>query len=247
MSLNVILLGTGVGIPQDDRSQSAILIQSKKSVLFDCGAGTLIRLTQAGVDVRDLEGVFLTHLHLDHVADLLPLQNARYLLGARPVPTYGPPGTRRWLSAVQGAYPYLEKMEAGAEELYPGDELSFQDLKIASAGARHSVTAMAYRVTSGFMSMAYSGDTEPTVEVANLASGADLLVHECSFPEPYEITNHSTPRKIGALIENVGRIVLTHLYPQARGHEVEMVRDVKASLREDIPVEVGRDLQVISL
>jgi ribonuclease Z len=80
MSLRVTLLGTGVGIPQKDRSQSSLLIRARDPLLLDCGAGTLLRLSEAGVDVLDLDAVFLTHLHLDHVADLLPLANARYLM-----------------------------------------------------------------------------------------------------------------------------------------------------------------------
>jgi ribonuclease Z len=56
--------------------------------------------------------------------------------------------------------------------------------------------------------------------VAALADGADLLIHECSFPEPFDVTNHTTPRKLGSLIKNVGhvgRVVLTHFYPEAQG------------------------------
>lgn len=78
MSIKVTLLGTGVGIPQPGRSQSAILVEAEKPLLLDCGAGTLLRLDQAGIDVENLEVVLLTHLHLDHVSDLLALANARY-------------------------------------------------------------------------------------------------------------------------------------------------------------------------
>jgi ribonuclease Z len=74
----------------------------------------------------------------------------------------------------------------------------------------------------------YSGDTEPCPRVAALAHGADLLIHECSFPEPFDVTNHTTPKKLGCMIKNQGvkRIVLTHLYPQAQGCEDEMAEQV---------------------
>jgi ribonuclease Z len=64
--------------------------------------------------------------------------------------------------------------------------------------------------------------------VAALAEGADLLIHECSFPEPFDVTNHSTPRKLGNLLrnQNVKRVILTHLYPQAEGQEDEMAEQV---------------------
>ena len=60
--------------------------------------------------------------------------------------------------------------------------------------ARHSVTALAYRLEAEEKVVVYSGDTEPCPRVAALAKEADLLIHECSFPEPFDVTNHSTPR-----------------------------------------------------
>ncbi len=247
MSLRVTLLGTGVGIPQKDRSQSSLLIRARDPLLLDCGAGTLLRLSEAGVDVLDLDAVFLTHLHLDHVADLLPLANARYLMGAGPMEIYGPKGTDIWFETMHSAYPYLAQLEAVVHELSPGDKASAKGFQIHTAEASHSVTSLSYRIESDSRAVTYSGDTEPSQEVADLARGSDLLIHECSFPEPYEITNHSTPVKLGKTLEDVGRIILTHLYPEARGHEGEMVRDLKANLKTNMPVELGNDLQSITL
>ena len=81
MSLKVTLLGTGVGIPQPGRSQAAILIENDLPLLLDCGAGTLLRLDQVGAGPEAIDTVVLSHLHLDHVHDLLALANGRYLSG----------------------------------------------------------------------------------------------------------------------------------------------------------------------
>lgn len=245
MSLKVTLLGTGVGIPQPGRSQSALLIENKEKLLFDCGAGTLLRLTEAGVSMRDIDAVVLTHLHLDHVSDLLALANARYLQQLPGLSIYGPVGTEQYFRTIHSAYPYLEKMEVSVQELKAGDELSLKGFEISSAEAVHSVTALGYRIESGSKVVAYSGDTEPSPEIAALAEGADLLIHECSFPEPFEVTNHTTPKKLGNTIRNVKWIILTHLYPEAQGHEDEMVRDAEASMYDKMPVDVGYDLQII--
>jgi ribonuclease BN (tRNA processing enzyme) len=245
MSLKVTLLGTGVGIPQPGRSQSALLIENGLPLLFDCGAGTLLRLTDAGISMQDLDTVVLTHLHLDHSADILALANARYLMQLPGLEVYGPTGTAQWLQALQSAYPYLEKMEVHVHELSPMDAISLKGCDIFAEEARHSVTALAYRVDSEDKVVVYSGDTEPSTRVAALAEGADLLIHECSFPEPFDVTNHTTPKKLSSLLKNVGRVVLTHFYPEAQGHEDEMAQDVEAST--GIFVEAGYDLQIIVL
>lgn len=245
MSLKVTLLGTGVGIPQPGRSQSALLVENESPLLFDCGAGTLLRLAEADINVEDLDTVVLTHLHLDHSADVLALANARYLLGLSGLEIYGPTGTAQWLQIQQSAYPYLEKMAIYVHELRPMDDVSLKGYDIFAEDAKHSVTALAYRIECDSEVIVYSGDTEPSPRVAALADGADLLIHECSFPEPFDVTNHTTPRKLGRMLRNVGRVVLTHFYPQAQGHEEEMAEDVRAA--SGIPVESGYDLQIIVL
>jgi ribonuclease Z len=226
MGLRITLLGTGVGIPQPGRSQAAVLIESQEPLLLDCGAGTLLRLGQAGIGVRDIDTVVLSHLHLDHVSDLLALANARYLRQLPGLKVYGPAGTELWFEKVHSAFPHLEKMQVFLHEIKPMDCLSLKGCDIFAEEAKHSVTALAYRIEGQGKAVVYSGDTEPYQRIAALAEGADLLIHECSFPEPFDVTNHTTPRKLGILARNVGCIVLTHFYPQAEGHTDEMAQEV---------------------
>jgi ribonuclease Z len=242
MSLKITLLGTGVGIPQPGRSQAALLRENDLPLLFDCGAGALLRLDQVGVDLEALETVVLTHLHLDHVSDLLALANARYLSGLPGLEVYGPKGTEIWVDTMRSVYPNLEKMRVLVHELHPMDSVSIKGFDIFAEEAKHSVPALAYRIEAEEKVIVYSGDTEASSRVAALAANADLLIHECSFPEPFDVTNHSTPRKLGSVLCNlfVKRVVLTHLYPQAQGHEDEMAEQVTEL--SGAPTIVGWDL-----
>jgi ribonuclease Z len=228
MSLKVTLLGTGTGVPQPGRSQAAILVEDDRPLLFDCGAGTLLRLDQLGASLEAVDTVILTHMHLDHVSDLLALANARYLSDLPPLQVFGPQGTDAYFQAAKSLYTNLAEMDAAVQELAPMDAISLDGFDIFAEEARHSVTGLAYRLETEDKVLVYSGDTEPCPRVAALADGADLLVHECSFPEPFDVTNHSTPRKLGRMIRNQGikRIVLTHLYPQAAGCEEQMAEQV---------------------
>ena len=243
--MKVTLLGTGTGIPQAGRSQSAILVEAQKPLLLDCGAGTLLRLEQAGIDIEELKTVVLTHFHLDHVSDLLALANARFLRRLPGLEVYGPVGTAAWLKTLQSTFPYLDKMEVSVHEVCPMDDFSIEDFDILAEEAKHSVAALAYRIEAEDKVLVYSGDTEPSSRIAALAEGADLLIHECSFPEPFDVTNHSTPKRLGRLLKNIQSVVLTHFYPQAQGYEEEMAQEV--SELSGVPVVSGWDMMTLIL
>jgi len=249
MEIEVTLLGTGVGIPHSGRAQAGLVIRAEKPLLFDCGAGALLRLAEAGFSPLEVDVALLTHLHLDHVSDLLALAKARWLLGENRMEIFGPEGTQAWFETVRGLYPYLADLDVSFSVVSPGDEFSLQGLKIRAGEAVHSLPALGYRIESGAKAVVYSGDTEPSESMRDLARGADLLIHECSFPEPYVVTNHSTPKKLGETFRGAGvkRIVLTHLYPQTIGCEAEMVRDVLATIGPGVEVGIGRDLQMIQI
>jgi ribonuclease Z len=249
MELEVTLLGTGVGIPHSGRAQAGLLVGGEDPLLFDCGAGALLRLAEAGVSPLDIDVVLLTHLHLDHVSDLLPLAKARWLMGESGMDVFGPPGAEEWFSAVTSHYPYLAELEVSVTEVRPGDIFDLSGFEIRAGEAVHSIPALGYRIEAETRAIVYSGDTEPAPPMRALAAGADLLVHECSFPEPFVVTNHSTPRRLGLTFNGSGvkRVVLIHLYPQTIGREDEMVRAVLSAIGPGVEVEVGRDLQKISI
>jgi ribonuclease Z len=80
--MRVTLLGTGTPFPSAERFGSAILVQvADKRLLFDCGRGVVIRLTQAEVNPKDIDALFLTHLHSDHVVGIPDLWLSGWFLG----------------------------------------------------------------------------------------------------------------------------------------------------------------------
>ena len=69
--MRVTLLGTGTPFPNTERFGSAILVEvTGEKLLFDCGRGVVIRLTQAGINPKEMDGLFLTHLHCDYVVGI---------------------------------------------------------------------------------------------------------------------------------------------------------------------------------
>jgi ribonuclease Z len=90
--MRVTLPGTGTLVPNAERFGSAIPVEvAGKRLLFDCGRGVVIRLTQAGVSPKDIDDLFLTHLHSDHVVGIPDLWLSGWFLGRdRSLPIWGP-------------------------------------------------------------------------------------------------------------------------------------------------------------
>lgn len=251
--MEITFLGTGVAIPQKDRVQSGILVEfEEKPLLIDCGSGVLNRIFETGIPHTKIDTVLLSHLHLDHVADLLSLLKANWLMGKNDMRIYGPEGTEDWFTGLLGLYEYIfEGVDVKVSEHAPGDEFVPEgfDCEITCAAALHSVPTLAYRVASGEGDFVYSGDTEPCRDILDLATGTDLLIHECSFPAGVKVTNHTTPTTLASLledyIEEIGSLCLTHFYPDMQGHERETIYRLKKYFSGD--VILAEDLMKLEL
>lgn len=251
--MEITFLGTGVAIPQRDRVQSGVLVRlEEKPMLIDCGSGVLCRFPEAGLSHTEVDTVLLSHLHLDHVADLLPLIKANWLRGKTDMRVYGPEGTEEWFLRVISAYEYiLDEIDVDVVELFPGKDFTPEgfDCEISCVAAVHSVPTLAYRVTAEDGEFVYSGDTEPCRDILDLAVESDLLIHECSFPSGVKVTNHTTPSTLAELLEEynkeIGSICLTHFYPEMRGHEREAVYRLKGYFEGE--VILAEDLMKLEL
>ncbi|NOZ77490.1 MAG: MBL fold metallo-hydrolase, partial [Euryarchaeota archaeon] len=89
--MKAVLLGTGFAVPSRERVQAGILVDTGGGLmLLDCGAGVLHRIPRSGYDFKGITHIFLSHLHLDHNADLFPLLKAMALSGVEGVAVAGP-------------------------------------------------------------------------------------------------------------------------------------------------------------
>lgn len=130
-SIKVTLLGTGAPQPSVERSGPSTLIEAGgRKFLIDAGRGALERLTQAGLFLRDIDGVLLTHLHSDHVVGLPDLWLTGWLVRpgrARPLTLWGPRGTSSMVSHLREAFAYdiqIRQSDDGASPAgvrIPGD------------------------------------------------------------------------------------------------------------------------------
>jgi ribonuclease BN (tRNA processing enzyme) len=235
--MHLTFLGTGSAMPTGERAQSGLLLTPEGEwsdaapdepapLLVDCGSGVLNALARTEVGYEGVAAVLLTHHHLDHVADLLPLLKARWLAGSDPLPVVGPPGTRALLGDLLAVHDYLDgEVAHEAREVAAGAGFTAAGHRVDSTEAVHSMPSHAYRFGDA---LAVSGDTEASDDVAAFADGVSVFVHDCSFPDDVDVSNHPTPTRLGEVLEGhaYGRVYLTHLYPHTEGRHDEMLAAV---------------------
>ncbi|GAB3029301.1 MBL fold metallo-hydrolase [Natronobiforma cellulositropha] len=232
-------------MPTGERAQTGIALEEDgRTLLIDCGSGVLGRLEQSGIGYEAVSSVLLTHHHLDHVADLLPLLKARWLAGEEHLEVVGPQGTKALVDGLFSLFEYMEgKLEVSVREVVAG-EFSVAGFDVAAYETRHSLPCLAYRFDDRFT---FSGDSEAFAGLASFADGSAVLAHDCSFPDEVDVSNHPTPAQLGAQLAgaDIGRVYLTHLYPHTEGHHAEMLESISAHY--DGEVRFANDLESVTI
>ena len=205
--LRVTVLGSGN--PWNTRAQASasILVEvgnpERDILLFDIGSGSLANYASLKLPINQLNKVFLSHLHADHMGDLITLAGSWAKVGRADGPVYvwGPSGTEPHLGTqhfVEGIEEALAwDTEAGKGAINPESmkivvcELDFTQtqviyeqngVKITSFPVVHATSgAVGYRLDFAGLSFGFSGDTRACWPLVRACEGVDLLIHEC-FP-----------------------------------------------------------------
>jgi ribonuclease Z len=274
--IKVTLLGTGSPPPVMNRFGPSILVEAGGGkFLFDAGRGALQRLAQLGVRWQDVDGLFLTHLHSDHVVGFPDLWLTGWLVGAgrsRPLHVWGPRGTRKMMSHLEQAYEYDIRIRLYDDRASPdGVVILVEDIgegvvhekggvKITAFDVDHTPVkpAFGYRIDHAGRSVVLSGDTRVSENLIRHAQGVDLLVHEVASPETFQ--------RAGAPPERAKSVVAHHVTPEQAGEVFSRTKpklavyshivlptateqDLLPSTRKTYsgPLEVGEDLMVITV
>jgi ribonuclease BN (tRNA processing enzyme) len=248
--MRLTFLGTGSAMPTGERFQTGLLVEAgQRRLLIDCGSGALHGLARTDTGYEGIDTVLLTHHHLDHVSDLLPLMKARWLAGEESLTIVGPPGTADLVRGLLDVHEYMQgRIDLDLREIEPtsaDDPHQIAGFEVAAMETRHSMDCHAYRIRGevGGAPITFSGDSEAFEELVEFADGSAVLAHDCSFPDEVDVSNHPTPaslgRTLGAASADVGRVYLTHFYPHTDGKHEEML----ASIGEyyDGDVRIARD------
>lgn len=224
--MEVTVVGSGTVVPRLERRQSCVTVRTgEETLVFDLGSGAVRGMLHAGLDPFAIDRIFFTHFHPDHTVDAVQLLFAMNY-GAdeprtRPLAVAGPEPFEEfwrkilnvWGEWMEGDYP-LEVTELPHESSYP---LELSGCHISWAPAEHRPESIAYRLEAGGRAFVYTGDTEYSESVVELARGAHTMLVECSFPDDDPVPGHLTPSSVARMASESGveRVVLTHVYPAA--------------------------------
>jgi ribonuclease Z len=145
VDLDLVFLGTSGSVPTASRGTSATLVRrGGDRLLVDCGEGTQRQLLRSDTGLVDLEHVFLTHLHADHVLGLPGMLKTFALRGRElPITVYGPRGTRSLLGALGVVIGRLT-FDLAVVELAPGEAVERDGYRIEPFPVAHGAVAMGY-------------------------------------------------------------------------------------------------------
>jgi ribonuclease BN (tRNA processing enzyme) len=238
-------IGSGDAFAGGGRFQTCFHLEGgEEPMLIDCGATSLVALKRERIDPASIGWVAISHLHGDHFAGLPWLiLDGQFAKRSRPLAIAGPPGLRqRFGQAFEALYPgakdrqlpfdvsLIELAEAVPHELGPAVVTPFE--VVHGGGA----AAYALRVEYGGKLIAYSGDTEWTDKLLDVARGADLFVCECNFFDK-QVPGHLSYETLAAKRSQLAcdRLVITHMSEAMLAH------------LDDIDAEAASDGAVIEL
>lgn len=210
MTTKVTITGTGMPLVQAHRAGPGVLVQvGDIAMQFDAGRNTSSRIVGAGVGILDLDAVFLTHYHSDHVVGLQDLVLTYWVLDfadrADGFDIVGPNGhtmefVDRMLDVWDNDLSVRAEHHGGGRSTIPRathrgfdvpDEpvevWSKGDVRVLAGQVRHEpvVGAVGYRIESPDGVVVITGDTTVCPEVAALSAGADVVVYEAMRFQTY--------------------------------------------------------------
>jgi ribonuclease BN (tRNA processing enzyme) len=241
----IIILGSSSGMPSPSRFCSSFLLEippkagletEKGKYLFDAGEGVSFSLLRYQVSFHQINHVFITHSHIDHLGGFFLLIQMMHLAKRRtPLNVYLPGEAQEGVeNFLRTSYLFKEKLSLGLnlqpikpglvfrdEEIevnaYLNGHLSGNEELIREYSLPNQMQSFCFVVNVDGKKIVYSGDVESSDDLAGIVYDADLLITECTHP--------NTEKLLRLIAESkVKFAVLTHVPPELEGKEEAVLK-----------------------
>ncbi|SFQ39454.1 MBL fold metallo-hydrolase [Caldicoprobacter faecalis] len=216
--MKVTVLGKYGPFPAASGACSGYLVQEGSTrILVECGNGVLSRLQQI-CPIDELKAIVISHLHSDHVSDMLVLRyaldilNVRGLREVKPLPVYVP-------ETPKDEYDRLFfKNVFEVHPIHDGMQLQIGELSFYFQEMTHPVQSFGIKIAGGNKTLVYTGDTNYNEKIEAFACGADLFIADAGLLEKDKTSPnvpHLTAREVGLIAAKakVKQLMLTHIWP----------------------------------
>ena len=281
----LVLLGTAAGpVPGRSREMTShVMLSNGTAYVLDCGMGVTNQYARTGIPFKALKSIFITHHHADHNIEYGPLLVVGWIQGLPlDVRAFGPPPLKQMTEDFMRAYKQTVDFWAEDFHMKPLTSVNVQEIsaagpvtqdenvKVSAILVEHPPVkpALGYRFDFKDRSIAFSGDTAPLEAVAEMAKGADVLVHETMYLPAVETfirgliaqgqpvnfdafmahmkADHTPSEDVGRIAQEAGvkTLVLSHLTPAIDSITDNTWREPVAKYFRG-EIIVGKDLMVV--
>lgn len=173
------------------------------SLLLDMGSGTLSRLLSS-VDLKNLGGIFISHLHYDHTSDLLPLRYALEETNTT-LNIYTAFEESEWYKIL------FSHRNFNVINVFDGADVSLGSMKLSFKDMKHTVPDLAIKIR-GDKTLCYTGDSVYNDNIPWCFEGTNCVLGDFSKPEGFKgpHMNVKIAKELKARYKDV-RIIATHL------------------------------------
>ncbi|MEL7567903.1 MAG: MBL fold metallo-hydrolase [Dehalobacterium sp.] len=233
-------LGAGDAFGSGGRLQPCILGKTEKtSFILDCGATCLISMRRYNIDPNEIDVIFLSHLHGDHFSGIPFFILDAQMISKRknPLLIAGPKGSKERIEAAMevlfpGSSKVTQKFAIEYREMEPDKYFYVNDFKVLAGLGIHPSGAPSLLLRLEIMDkiIAYTGDTEWTDQIINIAENSDVLISEIYFHNK-KIKNHLDYQTLFQNQDrlNTKRIIATHMSPDM----LKMVEQLDCEYSDD--------------
>ena len=215
--MKLTILGNNGPFPAAGGACSGYLIEEGSiKLLIDCGNGVLSNLLKF-VKFEELDAIILTHLHSDHMSDMMVLRYAVQIKKARglikeSVAVYAP-------EEPNEEYKKLDIKDVfDLKPIKEGLVLNFDNLKITFSEMKHPVKCFGVAINNGERRFVFSGDTSMCDNIIEFSKNSDLLMLDSGLldkDKTSENVPHLTAKECGLVAKKAGakKLLLTHFWP----------------------------------
>jgi ribonuclease BN (tRNA processing enzyme) len=198
------------------------LVGDRINALIDCGATSLVALNKLAINRNDIDVIFITHFHADHVGGLpfFILEASHVLKRDRPLTIAGPPGLKaRFPELMHTAFPGTKTMQLRfpltLRELEIGRSNEAAPIAVTPFHVMHDDRAgpcLGLRFEAEGKVIGFSGDTEWTDALIDVGRDADLFICECYMREK-QVKTHMVLQALEQHLDRIRpkRLILTHM------------------------------------